>query len=68
MSHMAENSSLLLQWGPVIDGVELSDEPQHLWEQHKFNPVDAVLLGSNTDEGRAFPRCVFATQVAKRRL
>jgi para-nitrobenzyl esterase len=54
LANEAEDGALLLQFGPVIDGVELAAQPQQLWEQGRLNPVEAVLLGSNTDEGTLF--------------
>ena len=42
-----------LVWGPVIDGVEILDDPRKLAAAGKFNKVP-VLLGTNMDEGTLF--------------
>jgi len=42
-----------LTWGPVVDGVEILDDPRTLAAQGKFNKVP-VLLGTNMDEGTLF--------------
>jgi para-nitrobenzyl esterase len=54
------------QWTPIVDGVEISDQPRYLYERGQFNPVP-VLLGTNRDEGwtfvnRSFPATVTADQ------
>lgn len=54
LQYERENSSLMISWSPVVDHVELLDQPQRLWERHQTNPVKAILLGSNTDEGTDF--------------
>jgi para-nitrobenzyl esterase len=41
------------QWTPIVDGVEISDQPRALFEQGKFTHVP-VLLGSVRDEGWTF--------------
>jgi para-nitrobenzyl esterase len=46
-------------WGPVVDGVEIPDQPRRLYERGGFNRVPA-LIGTSGDEGwqvvhRAFP-------------
>ena len=47
------------QWTPIVDGIEIPDQPRHLYEQGAFSRVP-VLLGENRDEGwtvvnRSFP-------------
>jgi para-nitrobenzyl esterase len=41
------------QWTPIVDGVEVPDQPRSLYEQGRFSRVP-VLLGSNRDEGWTF--------------
>lgn len=41
----------LLQWSPVIDGVELPAHPRQLMKQGKIAPNVPVILGSTRDEG-----------------
>lgn len=43
----------LLSWGPVIDGVELTDHPVHLARAGAVKHCP-ILLGSNRDEGSLF--------------
>ena len=43
----------LIDWSPVVDGVELTDVPLNLLRQGKVNQVP-VLLGTNHDEGTEF--------------
>jgi para-nitrobenzyl esterase len=54
------------QWTPIVDGVELSDQPRYLYEKGQFSQVP-VLLGANRDEGwtfvnRSFPGTMTADQ------
>lgn len=54
------------QWTPIVDGVEISDQPRYLYERGQFSQVP-VLLGANRDEGwtfvnRSFPGTVTADQ------
>ena len=42
------------QWGPVVDGVLLPAAPIELLAQGHVAPVQAVLLGTNGDEGSTF--------------
>ena len=56
------------QWTPVVDGVEIPDQPRHLFEAGAFSHVP-VILGANRDEGwtfvnRSFPSAVTADQYA----
>jgi para-nitrobenzyl esterase len=46
-------------WGPVVDGLEIPDQPRTLYENGSFNHVP-VILGATRDEGwtyvdRSFP-------------
>ena len=41
------------QWTPVVDGVEIPDQPRFLYERGGFTQVP-VLLGANRDEGWTF--------------
>ena len=50
------------QWTPVVDGVDIPDQPRYLFEAGAFGHVP-VLLGTNRDEGwtyvnRSFPSSV----------
>jgi para-nitrobenzyl esterase len=50
------------QWTPVVDGVDIPDQPRHLFEAAAFSRVP-VILGANRDEGwtfvnRSFPSAV----------
>ena len=38
----------------MIDGIELTADMETLWTQGKLNPVSAVLMGTNKDEGTHF--------------
>ena len=54
------------QWTPIVDGVEISDQPRYLYERGQFSQVP-VLLGTNRDEGwtfvnRSFPATLTADQ------
>jgi para-nitrobenzyl esterase len=42
-----------LEWGPVIDGVEILDDPRNLLIAGKVAPVP-IMLGWNADEGTVF--------------
>jgi len=53
-------------WGPVVDGVDLPDQPRVLYEHGRFNHVP-VILGTTRDEGwiyadRSFPAGLTAAQ------
>jgi para-nitrobenzyl esterase len=41
------------QWTPIVDGLEIPDQPRHLFEAGAFTPVP-VLLGVTRDEGWTF--------------
>lgn len=46
-------------WGPVVDGLEIPDQPRRLYENGSFNHVP-VIIGATRDEGwvyvdRSFP-------------
>jgi carboxylesterase type B len=45
--------SAFQEWSPVIDGVELTDDPRKLMAAGKFSNVP-VLIGANKDEGTIF--------------
>jgi len=54
------------QWTPVVDGIEIPDQPRRLYERGAFNRVP-VLLGVNRDEGwtfvqRSFPGALTTEQ------
>ena len=56
------------QWTPVVDGVEIPDQPRYSYEQGAFNHVP-MLLGANRDEGwtfvqRSFPSGLSTEQYA----
>lgn len=46
----------LVQWSPVVDGVELDDLPFRIAQRGGMNPNADVLFGSNADEGTLFVR------------
>ena len=48
-----------MDWGPVIDGVELTRSPADLAAEGKLHDVP-VLLGTNRDEGTMFVRLASA--------
>ena len=41
------------QWTPIVDGVEIPDQPRFLYERGTFSHVP-VILGANRDEGWTF--------------
>ena len=43
----------LAQWSPVVDGIEIPDQPRVLYEQGAFSHVP-ILLGATRDEGWTF--------------
>ena len=54
------------QWTPIVDGIEIPDQPRYLYERGAFSHVP-VLLGANRDEGwtfvnRSFPAGLTADQ------
>jgi para-nitrobenzyl esterase len=54
------------QWAPIVDGVEIPDQPRYLFEAGAFSHVP-VILGANRDEGwtfvnRSFPSAVTLDQ------
>ena len=57
-----------VQWGPIVDGLELPEQPRLLFEIGAFHRVPLV-VGTNRDEGwpfvdRSFPAGLTATQYA----
>ena len=50
------------QWTPVVDGVEIPDQPRYLFEAGAFSHVP-VLLGANRDEGWTFVNRTFSSAV-----
>jgi para-nitrobenzyl esterase len=50
------------QWTPIVDGVEIPDQPRFLIEQGAFSRVP-VLLGTNRDEGWTFVQRSFPGSV-----
>jgi para-nitrobenzyl esterase len=50
------------QWTPVVDGVEVPDQPRLLYEQGAFSRVP-VLLGANRDEGWTFVQRSFPIDI-----
>jgi para-nitrobenzyl esterase len=44
----------MMPWGATIDGVLMRDVPFNVLQSGMGNPVDAVLMGSNLDEGSIF--------------
>jgi para-nitrobenzyl esterase len=62
-----------IPWGPVVDGLEIPDQPRRLYERGVFNHVP-VIVGATRDEGwiyvdRSFPAGLaeeqYEAQVAK---
>ena len=56
------------QWTPIVDGVEIPDQPRYLFEAGAFSHVP-VILGANRDEGwtfvnRSFPSPLTLDQYA----
>ena len=41
------------QWTPIVDGIEMPNQPRYLYEQGAFTRVP-ILLGANRDEGWTF--------------
>lgn len=52
--HNLPQSDRLCEWSPVIDGVELTEQPQVLAAAGKLKPGVSALLGTNRDEGTEF--------------
>jgi carboxylesterase type B len=55
-----------IPWGPVVDGLEIPDQPRGLFENGTFNRVP-MIIGSTRDEGwvfvdRSFPAGLSAEQ------
>jgi len=55
-----------IPWGPVVDGLEIPDQPRRLFEDGKFNRVP-LIIGATRDEGwtfvvRSFPGPLTAEQ------
>ena len=50
------------QWTPIVDGLEIPDQPRFLFEQGAFSRVP-VLLGANRDEGWTFVQRSFPANV-----
>lgn len=56
------------KWGPVVDGLELPDQPRELYRREQFNRVP-LILGATKDEGwtlvdRSFPTGLSASDYA----
>lgn len=56
------------QWGPVVDGVEIPDQPRELYRRGAFNRVP-LIIGAQGDEGwvfadRSFPTGLSASDYA----
>jgi para-nitrobenzyl esterase len=51
-----------IQWGPVVDGFEIPDQPRELFRRGLFARVP-VLLGTNRDEGWTYVDRSFSTGV-----
>ena len=41
-------------WGPVVDGVDITDDPLRLLAAGRVNGAASVVSGTNTDEGTVF--------------
>jgi para-nitrobenzyl esterase len=50
------------QWTPIVDGVDIPDQPRYLFELGAFNQVP-VILGANRDEGWTFAQRSFPVSV-----
>jgi para-nitrobenzyl esterase len=64
MEQFAENDRT--HWGPIVDGLEIPDQPRTLFETGTFSRVP-VIIGSNRDEGwtwvnRSFPSAMFTQE------
>lgn len=42
------------QWGPVVENIQILDQPLRLIQRGSFHSVDAFLVGTNHDEGTLF--------------
>jgi para-nitrobenzyl esterase len=56
------------QWGPVVDGLEIPDQPRELYRRGQFKRVP-IIIGVNKDEGwpfadRSFPTGLSASDYA----
>jgi para-nitrobenzyl esterase len=51
-----------VQWGPVVDGVEIPDQPRQLFESGVFHRVP-VIVGTNRDEGWPFVDRSFSNEL-----
>jgi para-nitrobenzyl esterase len=51
------------QWTPIVDGVEIPDQPRYLFEIGAFSHVP-VMLGANRDEGWTFVNRSFPSSVS----
>lgn len=45
---------VLPNWGPVLDGIEILEDPVHLYEEGKIHPGVSLIAGTNTNEGTMF--------------
>ena len=57
-----------VQWGPIVDGVVVPDQPRELYRRGEFNRVP-LIIGVNKDEGwiyadRSFPEGLSASDYA----
>ncbi|EGD79393.1 hypothetical protein PTSG_12925 [Salpingoeca rosetta] len=52
--HQENDPSVQIDWGPTIDGVELTDATWKLWKEGKVNNVSAMMIGTVKDEGSLF--------------
>jgi para-nitrobenzyl esterase len=55
-----------VRWGPIVDGVEIPDQPRVLYERGAFHRVP-IIVGASRDEGwtfvdRSFPNGLTAAQ------
>ena len=49
-------------WGPIVDGLEVPDQPRELFERGLFSRVP-IIIGTNRDEGWTFVDRSYPTEV-----
>ena len=52
-----------LPWGPIIDGVQMNEDPFTLIREGKFNQIP-IITGTTNDEGRFFVYSLFTNELS----
>ena len=52
------------QWSPIVDGIDIPDQPRTLYEIGAFSRVP-VIIGSNRDEGWTWVNRTFANEITE---